>query len=55
MADIGTKEAAILWGVSQEKVRRWCYLNKGKEKLITQDKPGSPYHIPKDFPNPFLK
>ena len=36
MADMGTKEAAKLWGV-------------------TQDKKGSPYHIPRDYPNPFLK
>ena len=57
MADMGTREAAELWGVSQECVRRFCYqyCQRIKDGLITQDKKGSPYHIPKDFPNPFLK
>ena len=53
MADMGTKEAAKLWGVSQRKVQDWCRTHPNKK--ITQDKKGSPYHIPKDFPNPFLK
>lgn len=53
MADMGTKEAAELWGVSQEKVRKFCY--ETNDPRITQDKPGSPYHIPKDYPNPFKK
>lgn len=52
MADMGTKEAAELWGVTQKKVQDWC--RKCKDSRITQDKKGSPWHIPKDFPNPFL-
>lgn len=51
MADMGTKEASEKWGVSQEKVQRWC--RKTNDPRITQDKKGSPYHIPKNFPNPF--
>lgn len=51
MADMGTREAALLWGVTQRMVQDFC---KGTtDKRITQDKKGSPYHIPKDFPNPF--
>lgn len=53
MADMGTKEASILWGVPQRKV--WEFCKNCKDKRITQDKPGSPYHIPKDYPNPFKK
>lgn len=53
MADMGSKEAAILWGVSQKQVQRW--LRKQHDPRITQDKKGSPYHIPKDYPNPFKK
>ena len=53
MADMGTKEAAEKWGVKQRKVTDWC--RKNKDPNITQDKPGSPWHIPKDFPNPFKK
>lgn len=55
MADMGTKETAKLWGVTQEKVQRWCKLIILTDKRITQDKKGSPYHIPRDYPNPFLK
>ena len=51
MADMGTKEASEKWGVSQDKVRRWC--KNTQDPRITQDKKGSAYHIPKDFPNPF--
>lgn len=51
MADMGTREAAELWGVSQDKVQKWC--RKTKDERVTQDKKGSPYHIPKDYPNPF--
>ncbi len=51
MADMGTKEAAELWGVSQDRVRAWC--RRTNDKKITQDKKGSPYHIPRDYPNPF--
>lgn len=52
IADMGTKEAAELWGVTQKKVQEWC--RKCKDPRVTQDKKGSPWHIPKDFPNPFL-
>ena len=53
MSDMGTKEAAELWGVSQNRVRAWC--KRSDDKQITQDKKGCPYHIPKDYPNPFSK
>ena len=51
MADMGTKEAAEKWGISQATVQKWC-----REGLITplptQDKKGSPWHIPKDAVSP---
>ena len=53
MADMGTKEAAEKWGVTQRQVADWC--RKVKDFRITQDKPRSPWHIPKDYPNPFAK
>lgn len=53
MADMGTKEAAKLWGVSQQRVQKFC--RNTADKRISQDKKGSPYHIPTDFPNPFLR
>jgi len=53
MADMGTREASELWGVSQRKVQEWC--RNAKDPKITQDKPGSTWHIPKDYPNPFTK
>lgn len=47
MADMGTREAAEKWGVTQATVQKWC-----REKKIfpvpTQDKKGSPWHIEKD-------
>lgn len=55
MSDIGTKKAAEKWGVSQEKVQRWCKKIISTDKRITQDKKGSPYHIPENYPNPFLQ
>lgn len=57
MADMGTKEAAEKWGVSQRRVRDFCYryCRQQNDGEITQDSPKSPYHIPKDFPNPFIK
>lgn len=55
MADMGTREASDLWGVSQEKVQRWCRTIILTDKRITQDKKGSSYHIPRDYPNPFKK
>ena len=53
MADMGTKEAAEKWGVSQERVQRWC--REGKIPNATQDKSGSPWHIPKDAVCPIRK
>ena len=46
MADMGTKEASEKWGVSQSLVQKWC--REGKIPNATQDKKGSPWHIPKD-------
>lgn len=44
MADMGTKEAAEKWGVTQATVTKWC--REGKITPVpTQDKPGSPWHI----------
>lgn len=51
MADMGTKDAAIKWGVTQRKVQDYC--RNCNDNRITQDKKGSPYHIPKNYPNPF--
>ncbi len=45
MADMGTKEASAKWGVSQTVIQRWC--REGKIDGATQDKKGSPWHIPK--------
>lgn len=47
MADMGTKEAAEKWGVSQATVQKWC--REGQiTPLPTQDKVGSPWHISKN-------
>lgn len=46
MADMGTKQAAEKWGVTQATVAKWC-----RKKMIegaTQDKKGSTWHIPKN-------
>ena len=51
MADMGTKEAAEKWGVSQETVQKWCRQGKILP-LPTQDKLGSPWHIEKDAKPP---
>lgn len=51
MADMGTKEAAELWGVPQWRVQKFC--RNCSDNRITQDRKGSPWHIPKDYPNPF--
>lgn len=50
MADIGTAEAASEWGYSQKTISKWC--REGLVKGATQDKKGSPWHIPKDAPCP---
>lgn len=46
MADMGTKAASELWGYSQETIRKWCA--EGLIPNATQDKKGSPWHIPVD-------
>ena len=53
MADMGTMEAAELWGVTQRRVQDYC--KNTQDPRITQDRKGSPYHIPRDYPNPFNK
>jgi predicted site-specific integrase-resolvase len=53
MADMGTKEAAEKWGVSQTQVQKWC--REGKIPCATQDRKGSPWHIPKDSQPPTRK
>ena len=53
MADMGTKEASKKWGVSQQTVQIWC--RTGKIKGATQDKIGSPWHIPKNAEKPTNK
>ena len=53
MADMGTKEAAEKWGVSQAQVQKWC--RDGKISNATQDKKGSPWHIPKDAIPPTIR
>lgn len=42
---MGTREASEKWGYTPETIRKWC-----KKGLLdaNQDKPGSPWHIPKD-------
>ena len=46
MADMGTKAASEKWGYTQETIRKWCA--DGLIKGATQDKKGSPWHIPVD-------
>ncbi len=53
MADMGTKEASKLWGVPQTTIQKWC--RNGKIDGATQDKKGSPWHIPKDAVPPIKK
>ena len=47
MADMGTREAAEKWGVSQSTVQKWCRDGKIMPQP-TQDKKGSSWHIVKD-------
>lgn len=35
----------------QRRVQEYC--KNTQDPRITQDRKGSPYHIPKDYPNPF--
>ena len=46
MADMGTREASEKWGVAQKTAEKWC--RESKIVGVTQDKKGSPWHIPKD-------
>ena len=48
--DIGTKEMAERCGVSINTVSKWC--REGKIPGATQDKKGSPWHIPRDAKDP---
>ena len=50
MADMGTREAAELWGCKPAQVKKWC--RDGLISGATQDKKGSPWHIPKDAKPP---
>ena len=52
MAEMGTKEAAERWGVSQRIVQKWC--RDGKIPNATQDAKGSPWQIPKDAIPPIM-
>ena len=49
---MGTKEAAEKFGVAQKTVEKWC--RDGNEGA-TQDKKGSPWHIPKNAKTPKRK
>ncbi len=55
MADMGTKEASNKWGYTQETIRKWCAANMIDG--ATQDKKGSPWHIPQNAkcPRPIKK
>lgn len=43
---MGTKEASEKWGYTPDTIRKWCA--QGLIPNATQDKKGSPWHIPKD-------
>ena len=45
MSDMGTREAAKMWHVTQQTVQKWC--REGKIYGATQDEKGCPWHIPK--------
>lgn len=53
MADMGTRAAAEKWGVAQVTVMKWC--QKGLIEGATQDKKGSPWHIPQNAKPPKLR
>ena len=53
MADMGTKQAAEKWGVTQATVAKWCRNNLING--VTQDKKGAPWHIPKNANPPINK
>lgn len=50
MSEMGTKETAKRLGVTQQTVQIWC--REGKIPGATQDKKGSPWHIPCDAQRP---
>ncbi len=51
--EMGTKEAAEKWGVTQATVAKWC--REGRIAGVTHDAPGSPWHIPKNAIKPEKK
>ena len=52
---MGTSEASERWGYTQATIRKWCMY--GLIKDASQDKKGSPWHIPKnaECPKPIKK
>ena len=48
--DNGTKKFAEKWNVTQATISKWC--REGKIPGATQDKKGSPWHIPSDAKDP---
>lgn len=46
MAEMGTREASEKWGYTQATISKWC--KQGLISGVTQDKAGSPWHIPKN-------
>lgn len=50
MEQMGTKQAAEIWGCSQQTVRNWC--NQGRIEGAEQDNKGSPWRIPIDAKPP---
>lgn len=46
MSDMGTSEASQKWGYTPATIRKWCC--EGLIPNATQDKKGSPWHIPKN-------
>lgn len=50
---MGTREASEKFGVSQKTVEKWC--REGKIAGATQDKKGSPWHIPKTATAPVIR
>lgn len=46
MADYGTLYFSKKWGYTQATIQKWC--RDGLIKNATHDKPGSPWHIPKE-------
>lgn len=43
---VGTRQKAEEWGYDQATISKWC--REGLIEGANQDKPGSPWHIPKD-------